>query len=60
MKFEITRKSDGKVVGTVKRGTPHTHESEVRKTHNDIMHGVKLKDILEHLIEKYGWDRYAF
>lgn len=24
--------------------------------HNNPLHGVKLKDILEYLVEKYGWD----
>ena len=23
---------------------------------NNPLHGVKLKDILEHLVEKYGWE----
>jgi uncharacterized protein (DUF2132 family) len=25
----------------------------------DPLHGIKLVDILEHLVEKYGWDEMA-
>ena len=26
---------------------------------NNPLHGVKLVDILEHLVEKYGWDELS-
>lgn len=26
---------------------------------NDPLHGVKLADILEHLVEKYGWEKMS-
>ncbi len=26
---------------------------------NNPLHGVKLSDILEHLVEKYGWEKLS-
>lgn len=33
--------------------------TEARTKANDIFHGVKLKDILEYLVEKYEWEGLA-
>jgi uncharacterized protein (DUF2132 family) len=31
--------------------------SQMREQHRDIMRGVKLKTILHHLVDKYGWEQ---
>ncbi len=33
--------------------------SEAEKNRNNPLHGVKLKDILEALVKKYGWKELA-
>lgn len=33
--------------------------SEAEKNKNNRLHGVKLKDILEFLVKKYGWKKLA-
>lgn len=33
--------------------------SEAEKNKNNLLHGVKLKDILEALVKNYGWKELA-
>lgn len=33
--------------------------SEAEKNRNNPLHGIKLKDILESLVEHYGWEKLA-
>ena len=33
--------------------------NEAEKNKNNPLHGVKLKDILESLVKKYGWKKLA-
>ena len=34
-----------------------SNDKPVEKQQNNPLHGVKLADILDHLIEEYGWEK---
>ena len=35
-------------------------DHQPREQPNNPLHGVKLVDILEHLVEKYGWEAVSY
>jgi len=38
----------------------NSNENKSQEQPNNPLHGVKLADILEHLVEKYGWEELGY